>query len=102
MRNCDSCVNVKPTVLTATEAARGFGDLLARVRYRREAFLIRRGGTIVARLGPVDAPGVTGAQAAAAWDRHPRLNAREAQAFARELESARKQANRPPRDPWAR
>jgi hypothetical protein len=93
---------VKPTVVTATEAARGFGDLLGRVRYRREAFLIRRGGTIVARLGPVEAPGVTGAEAAAAWSRHPRLNAREARAFARDIESARKQANDPARDPWER
>jgi len=93
---------MKATVLTATEAARGFGDLLARIRYRREAFLIRRGRTIVARLGPVEAPGVTGAEAAAAWGQRPRLTTREAEAFGRDLEIARKKTNRPPRDPWAR
>jgi hypothetical protein len=93
---------MKATVLTATEAARGFGDLLARVRYRREAFLIRRGRTIVARLGPVDAPGVTGADAALAWNGRPRLTAREAEAMRKDVEAARKKANRPPGDPWAR
>lgn len=93
---------MKSTVLSATEAARGFGDLLARVRYRREAFLIRRGRTIVARLGPVDAPGVTGAEAAAAWAGRPRLTAREAASFAADLDAARRKLNVPPEDPWRR
>lgn len=93
---------MKATVLTATEAARGFGDLLARVRYRQEAFLIRRGRVIVARLGPVDAPGVSGADAARAWNGRPRLAAREAEALGKDLEAVRKKVNRPPRAPWAR
>jgi hypothetical protein len=93
---------MKASILSATEAARGFGDLLARVRYRREAFLIRRGRTIVARLGPIEAAGVSGADAAQAWSRTPRLGAREAAAFAGDLRASRKGAARAPRDPWER
>ncbi len=89
-------------MLSATEAARGFGDLLARIRYRHESFLIRRGRSIIARLGPVDAAGVTGAEAAAAWRRGPHLTTREAAAFAQDLRTARRRAARPPQDPWER
>jgi hypothetical protein len=93
---------MKPVILSATDAARGFGDLLARVRYRRESFLIRRGRTIVARLEPVDPPGVSGSEAAAAWGRHPRMGAQEAGDLAKDLTKARKAAAKPPRSPWER
>lgn len=38
--------------VTATEAARRFSDLLNRVRYARETFVIVRGGEEVGVLGP--------------------------------------------------
>lgn len=38
--------------ITATGAAKGFSDLLNRIRYRGESFEITRGGVVVARLGP--------------------------------------------------
>ncbi len=38
------------TVITATEAARKFSDLLNRVRYRGETFRIMRSGEAVAQL----------------------------------------------------
>jgi antitoxin (DNA-binding transcriptional repressor) of toxin-antitoxin stability system len=44
--------------LTATELARNVGDILARVRYRGESFVIERNGRLVARIvptGPVSA-----------------------------------------------
>jgi antitoxin (DNA-binding transcriptional repressor) of toxin-antitoxin stability system len=40
--------------LTATEAARNFSEILNRVRYGRETFVILRGGEAVCRLSPVD------------------------------------------------
>lgn len=40
--------------MTATEAARNFSDLLNRVRYERETFVILRGGEAVGQLGPVE------------------------------------------------
>jgi len=48
------------TSVTATEAARRFSDLLNRVRYRGDSFVIVRGGEAVARLSPaVDRPRAT-------------------------------------------
>lgn len=91
---------MKHEVVSATDAARGFGDLLARVRYRRESFLIRRGKTVVARLSPIESPGISGADAAKAWSRMPRLGAREAEALERDLRRGRKVIKRP-KDPWA-
>lgn len=40
--------------VTATEAARRFSDLLNRVRYERETFVIVRGGEEVGVLGPFE------------------------------------------------
>ncbi|HEX7480583.1 MAG TPA: hypothetical protein VF331_22475 [Polyangiales bacterium] len=40
------------SLVSATEAARQFSDLLNRLRYRQESFEIVRGGEVVARLVP--------------------------------------------------
>jgi antitoxin (DNA-binding transcriptional repressor) of toxin-antitoxin stability system len=40
--------------VTATEAARNFSELLNRVRYERETFVILRAGEAVGQLGPVE------------------------------------------------
>ena len=40
------------THISATQAARSFSDLLNRVRYRGEEFIIERGGEPVCRLVP--------------------------------------------------
>jgi antitoxin (DNA-binding transcriptional repressor) of toxin-antitoxin stability system len=40
--------------VTATEAARNFSDLLNRVRYGGETFVILRGGEAVGQLAPVE------------------------------------------------
>jgi antitoxin (DNA-binding transcriptional repressor) of toxin-antitoxin stability system len=45
--------------ISATEAARGFADLLDAVQHRGESFVLRRNGEIVARIEP--AQGATGA-----------------------------------------
>lgn len=39
--------------ISATEASRRLSDLLNRVRYRGDSFVIERNGLIVARLSPV-------------------------------------------------
>ena len=41
------------TTITATELARGLSDILNRVRYRGERFIVERGGEPVAVLEPV-------------------------------------------------
>lgn len=45
--------------ISATELARKLGDVLSRVRYRGESFLVERNGAPVARLEPV--PGAAAA-----------------------------------------
>jgi len=51
--------------LSATQAERTFSDLLNRVRYRGEAFVIERGGEPVCEISPVKPPRFTGADLAA-------------------------------------
>lgn len=54
--------------ISATELARGLSDVLGRVRYRGDSFVIERHGTPVARLVPP--PGLAAGsvrEALAAW-----------------------------------
>lgn len=41
------------TRIAATRLARGLGDVLGRIRFRGESFLIERNGVLIARIGPV-------------------------------------------------
>ncbi len=45
--------------ISATEAARRFSDILNRVVYRREEFVIERGGEPVCRIVPAGPPKCT-------------------------------------------
>lgn len=45
--------------ISATRAARTFSDLLNRVRYRGEAFVVERGGEPVCRVVPARPPART-------------------------------------------
>ncbi len=56
-------------VISATELVRTLGDVLSRIRYRRESFVIERNGTPVARVSPVDPVGAepTVGDALATW-----------------------------------
>ncbi len=87
-----------PESLTATEVARRFADVLNRVAYRRESFVIVRGQRPVAELRPVP----TGARLAdlpALLAALPRLD--DADAFAADLDAARTElAAEEPADPW--
>jgi prevent-host-death family protein len=48
------------TKITATELAKSFSDVLNRVRYRGERFLVERNGEPVATLAPVEpVPAIT-------------------------------------------
>ena len=40
------------TRISATELVRSLGDVLGRIRYRGETFIVERSGTAVARIGP--------------------------------------------------
>lgn len=54
--------------LSATELARSVGDVLGRIRYRGDSFLIERNGEPVARLVPLpDRPHATLREVLTAW-----------------------------------
>jgi antitoxin (DNA-binding transcriptional repressor) of toxin-antitoxin stability system len=42
-----------PKKISATDAARSFSDLVARVHYRGEEFVVEKGGEAVCRISPV-------------------------------------------------
>ena len=46
------------TRITATQLAKSLSDVLNRVRYRGERFVVERNGQPVATLGPAAIPGV--------------------------------------------
>lgn len=83
--------------ISATELARSLGDVLGRVRYRGDSFVIERNGAPVARLGPIPggSPG-TVREAVRAW----REAGERDEAFADALEQVGS-ADQPPEDPWA-
>ncbi len=55
-------------VISATTLARELGDILGRVRYRGDSFVIERNGVVVARLVPAgDAPRATCIEAVRNW-----------------------------------
>jgi antitoxin (DNA-binding transcriptional repressor) of toxin-antitoxin stability system len=82
--------------ISATELARSLGDVLGRVRYRGDSFVIERNGAAVARLAPVagGSPS-TVREALRAW----RDAGDRDHDFADVLEQVGA-ADRPPEDPW--
>jgi prevent-host-death family protein len=86
-----------PTSVTTTELARRLGDLLARVRYRHESFIVERNGKPVAKLAPANEmtpPALS--EALAAWTGAAPADP----SFAADLERVGA-ADTPPRNPWA-
>ena len=87
--------------LTATQAARNFSEVLARVHLRGETFVLTRHGRVVAQLAPVEPPKIVRlADLAAVLADLPHLGPDEAAKLERDLESGRRRL-KPPRDPWA-
>ena len=82
--------------ITATELARRLGDVLGRVRYRGESFIVERNGEPIARLTPL-ATGATSTllDGLRAW----REAAPPDPKLARDLERVNR-ADRPPENPW--
>lgn len=87
----------RPTI-SATDAAKTFGRLVDRVREERAVYVIERGGTPVAEIGPVAAASCTMADLVGVLRARAPLD----EAYLREVESGVKAWNKPsvPRDQW--
>jgi hypothetical protein len=82
--------------ITASLLARRLGDVLSRVRYRGERFLVERHNLTIARIEPVSGVAqATLADAAQAW-----MDGRDTDpSFSDDLERV-SAADRPPKNPW--
>ena len=81
--------------LTVTQAARQFSDVINRVRYRGERFMLTKGAVAVAELRPVaSARLVTGRDLARRLRAMPHLGSAGAAKFASDLDEARKSAGK--------
>jgi antitoxin (DNA-binding transcriptional repressor) of toxin-antitoxin stability system len=82
--------------ISATELVRNLGDVLARIRYRHESFVIERNGRPVARMEPVSGASGTVREALSAW----LADAAADPSFGDDLARVNA-ADRPAADPWA-
>jgi antitoxin (DNA-binding transcriptional repressor) of toxin-antitoxin stability system len=84
--------------ISATRAARTFSDLLSRVRYRGETFVIERGGEPVGRLSPAIPARCTLAQLARLLHGLPRPDS----GYWDTLEAITRRQPALPKPPWRR
>ena len=85
-------------VISATEAARAFSELLDRVCYRGETFVIERGGEPVCEMSHVKPMRFTGGDVLNLLHTLPKPDA----GFWGALEDATRQAPTVPESPWER
>ncbi len=84
--------------LSATQAARSFSDLLNRIRYRGEAFVVERGGEPVCRMLPAQPARLTLRELAELLRSAPAPDA----SYAADVRRAARRQGRLPRSPWGR
>lgn len=80
----------------ATEAARNLSELLNRVRYRGEEFVIERGGQPVCRMVPAGPSGFTLGDLAQLLDSIAKPDA----GYWRAVEQAARKQPKVPKSPW--
>ena len=83
--------------VSATELARKLGDVLGRIRYRGDSFVVERNGEPVARVVPLpERPTASLGEALRAWTAESPPDPR----FAQDLEDVGA-ADQPAENPWA-
>jgi antitoxin (DNA-binding transcriptional repressor) of toxin-antitoxin stability system len=90
----------RPGSVSATDAAKNFGRLVDRVREERATYIVERGGTPVAQIGPVEERVCTVADFKALIAEAPRVD----EEYLEAVEAAAARHNRPRvrRNPWER
>lgn len=85
--------------VSVTEAARNFADIVNRAYYRGETTILMRNGTAVAHIAPSAPFGLSAAEVRRRLKLRRRMSPENADAWARDVEEARKSIP-PLRDPW--
>jgi antitoxin (DNA-binding transcriptional repressor) of toxin-antitoxin stability system len=86
--------------ISVTEAVRNFADLINRIVYRGDHFVLERGGRPVARIIPVPQAGRLG-ELPGLLASAPHLGAEETEDLARDMETSRDGLSLLPEvDPW--
>ena len=93
----------KDSSIAATEAAKTFGRLVNRVREEQATYVIERGGTPVAQIGPVETRRATMRDFVAFVRERPPLSP-VSKAYVRAVEEGMAAVNTPriPKNPWGR
>ena len=85
--------------VSATEAVRTFSDILNRIRYRGEEFIVERAGEPVCRMTPASLPrSLTLRELASLLRDIPKAD----KAYASDVRRAARSQGRLPRSPWGR
>jgi len=84
--------------ITATQAVRSFSELLNRVKYRGEEFIVERGGEAICRISPITSSGTTLADLAGLLKSLPRMD----EEYLKAVEEAARQKREVPESPWER
>jgi prevent-host-death family protein len=84
--------------ISATEAARSLSELLNRVRYRGESFVVERGGEPVCRIVPAVPTRCTVAELVRVLKAGPRAD----RDYLDETEALAREQPRLPKSPWGR
>ena len=85
---------MKNQIISVTEAARNFADCVSRAHYQRQTFVLVKNGIPFATLGPAAPPVCHGGDLAEAVTAAA-LSPEEAQAWQRDLTTARKSVKHP-------
>lgn len=87
-------------LVTVTEVARHFSDVINRVQYQDRAYLLTRGGQVVAHLSaPAPAP-ISFDEFLRLWQERPRLDRDDAERWETELAKAKAQLTAPAESLW--
>ena len=78
-------------VVTVTEVARNFSDIINRVQYQSRTYLLTRGGQTVAQLSAVNPEPLTFDAFVRLWKARPRLDPADAVLWESELAAAKAQ-----------
>jgi len=92
--------SVTAKIITATDAARNFSEILNQVKYQSARFDVMRGREVVARIVPAGpAAGLAIVELDRLIARLPALDERDGKALEKELKALRKRL-RVPTNPW--